>query len=230
MRLVFYSALAVALNLALFQFMAWLVAQQRLGIKPILHAHLIDFVRVPQAEEPPPSSRPRAEPPPPPQPKTAPTAPAQPSAPLPANVRQLPLPVPGLKIDVPLSVDVGVAVPSLPSVLVEGEPGAVPGPVRIPPPKPGFIWATELTPLVRTPPLYPPQAKRRGIEGEVVVEFTVTARGEVKEPRIIESRPPGVFDRAVLATVKRWRFKPKMKDGKPVAVRARQRLVFRLRR
>ncbi len=230
MRWALCGILAVALNLALFQFMAALVARHRLGLRPVMNAHRIDFVRIPQAEEPPPPSHTRAEPPPPLQSKTAPATSAQPSAPLPANVRQLPLPVPGLKFEVPLSMDVGVAVPPLPSVLVEGEPGAVPGPVRIPPPKPGFIWATELTPLVRTPPLYPPQAKRRGIEGEVVVEFSVTEAGKVKDPRIIESRPPGVFDRAVLAAVRRWRFKPKMKDGRPVAVQARQRLVFELRR
>ena len=34
---------------------------------------------------------------------------------------------------------------------------------------------------------YPPQAQRDGIQGEVVVEFTVTASGEIKDEKILSS-------------------------------------------
>jgi protein TonB len=64
----------------------------------------------------------------------------------------------------------------------------------------------------------------------VLVEFTVTESGEVQDPVIIEANPPGVFDQTVLETVRRWRFRPKEQNGKPIAVRARQPLEFKLRR
>ncbi|MCX8049526.1 MAG: TonB family protein [Methylohalobius sp.] len=227
MRRLAYLSLALVLNLALFQFMAGLIARHRLVLKPILHAHSIDFVRLPQREDPPPERQLR-RPPPPPAPPKAPVAPASPQATA-ANVRELPTPELALKVEVPMAASVKLAAPSLPSLLVEGEPAAVPGPVHVPTSLPGYILASELVAVVRTPPLYPPEARSRRIEGRVVVEFTVTERGEVQDPVIIEASPPGVFDQAVLQSVRGWRFKPKEKDGRPIAVRARQPLEFKLR-
>lgn len=80
---------------------------------------------------------------------------------------------------------------------------------------------------VSTPrPTYPVRAQRLGLSGKVVVEFTVDEGGAVRDPRIVEAEPPGVFDRAVLRGVRRWRFKPRLEDGRPVAVRIRQTVVF----
>lgn len=207
--------------------MAALIARHRLAAKPILHAHAIDFIRLPEPEEPPPQRKPHM-PPPPPKPTEI-----HPLTPFPrevaANVRQLPVPDLAIKVETPLLTQVKLSVPSIPALLVEGEPAAVPGPVRVPPTMPGYISASELVAVVRTPPLYPPEARSRRIEGRVLVEFTVTERGEVEDPVIVEANPPGVFDQAVLQSVRKWRFKPKEKDGKPVAVRARQPLEFKLR-
>ncbi len=199
MRWALYVTLALALNLGLFQFMAGLIAYHRLGLREVVTAYRLDFVRPPPVAEPPPPPRPRL-PPPEPKPVAAPRPPG-PSAPVRGNVSRLPLPLPALKLEAPLATGPQVAVPPLPSLMVEGEPG--PGPVRLPPAVPGYV----------------------------VVEFTVTETGTVRDPKIVEARPPGVFDLAVLRAVRRWRFQPKRgKDGKPVAVRARQRLEFRLRR
>ncbi len=80
---------------------------------------------------------------------------------------------------------------------------------------------------VSTPrPTYPVRAQRLGLSGKVVVEFTVDESGAVRDPRIVEADPPGVFDRAVLRGVRRWSFKPRQEDGRPVAVRIRQTVVF----
>ncbi len=227
MRWALYVTLALALNLGLFQFMAGLIAYHRLGLREVVTAYRLDFVRPPPVAEPPPPPRPRL-PPLEPKPVAAPRPPG-PSAPVRGNVSRLPLPLPALKLEAPLATGPQVAVPPLPSLMVEGEPG--PGPVRLPPAVPGYVLASELVPVVRIPPPYPPAARRRRIEGYVVVEFTVTETGAVRDPKIVEARPPGVFDRAVLRAVRHWRFQPKRgKDGKPMAVRARQRLEFRLRR
>ncbi|MFN3919007.1 MAG: TonB family protein [Methylohalobius sp.] len=228
MRKLAYFGLALALNLALFQFMAGLIARHRLVLKPMLHAHPIDFVRLPEQENSPPERQARTPPPSPAPPKTPPLP--VPPQPVSANVRELPTPDLAIKVETPLAPQVKLAAPSLPSLLVEGEPSISAGPVRVPPQLPGYISASELVAVVRTPPLYPPEARSRGIEGKVVVEFTVTERGEVQDPAIVEASPPGVFEQAVLQSVRRWRFRPKEKDGKPIAVRARQPLEFKLRR
>src|SRR5690606_38402751 len=52
-------------------------------------------------------------------------------------------------------------------------------------------------PVARTPPSYPPFAARRGIEGYVVVEYTVTRHGEVHAPLIVESSS-SIFHEAAL--------------------------------
>ncbi len=82
--------------------------------------------------------------------------------------------------------------------------------------------------VVNLPPLYPPQARNRRVEGEVLLEFVVTAAGEVEDARVIESRPAGVFDQAALLAVRRWRFEPGTRAGQPVPTRVRQPLTFRL--
>ncbi|GAB4364884.1 MAG: hypothetical protein Kow0060_22130 [Methylohalobius crimeensis] len=230
MRVGIYGLLALALNAALFQFMAVLIGRHQMRFKPVVHAHSLDFIRMPEVPPPPPSRRSRTPPEPPPSPPP-PSSPTQQVAEVRANVHKLPLPVPGLKIDVPMAPSVNVQVPGLPSVLVVGDPSkGGPGPVRMPSAGPAFIWASELAPVVRTPPLYPTAAKRRGIEGYVVLEFTVTETGQIKDPKIVESYPSDVFDRAALRAVRNWRFRPKEEGGKPVAVQARQRLEFKLRR
>jgi protein TonB len=69
---------------------------------------------------------------------------------------------------------------------------------------------------VRAPqPLYPPDALRAGIGGEVAVTFTVNADGSVDDVAIVSAQPQGVFDKNVLAAVRRWKFKP---ISKPMAV------------
>jgi protein TonB len=75
----------------------------------------------------------------------------------------------------------------------------------------------DVLPLVRIDPEYPPRAQQQGIEGYVIVEFTITSSGTVEDLRVIESKPPYVFDEAVLAAVRRWRYNPRVEDGVAVA-------------
>jgi protein TonB len=74
----------------------------------------------------------------------------------------------------------------------------------------------DAAPLVRVEPRYPVLAARRGIEGHVVVEFTITAAGSVKDASVRESEPPNVFDRAALEAVRKWKYQPKIVDGAAV--------------
>jgi len=73
--------------------------------------------------------------------------------------------------------------------------------------------------LVRhLPPLYPLAAKRKGIQGQVIIRLVVDKAGEVQSPEILEAIPRGIFERAALTAVKRWRFAPAVKDTNAVDV------------
>lgn len=74
----------------------------------------------------------------------------------------------------------------------------------------------DATPLVRIEPEYPMRMRQRGIEGAVGITFTIAKTGTVKDAVIDFSQPKGVFDKAALAAVRRWRYNPKIVDGKPV--------------
>ncbi|HYV73041.1 MAG TPA: TonB family protein [Candidatus Binatia bacterium] len=55
-----------------------------------------------------------------------------------------------------------------------------------------------------------------GVEGDVVVEVTIDERGNVVELKLIRGIGYGVEER-VLATLRKWRFKPASKDGVTIA-------------
>jgi protein TonB len=83
-------------------------------------------------------------------------------------------------------------------------------------------------PLVQLKPLYPANARMRRIEGSVKVEFTVTADGHTESIVIISAAPSGIFNRAAMRAIERWRFSPGRLDGKSVAVRVRQNIRFEI--
>ena len=85
-------------------------------------------------------------------------------------------------------------------------------------------------PIVQVPPLYPYSAKARGIEGRVELLFVVQPDGSVSDVQIKSSFPRGIFDEAAMNAVKKWRFKPGTRSGKPVATRALLPLKFEIER
>lgn len=74
-------------------------------------------------------------------------------------------------------------------------------------------------PIVRVPPVYPPGALSRGVEGRVLVEFDVDARGVIDAAHVVVAEPPRVFDRAALEAIRQWRYSPKIERGRSVARR-----------
>jgi periplasmic protein TonB len=77
----------------------------------------------------------------------------------------------------------------------------------------------DVIPLVRIEPDYPNRAMNRGIEGWVLVQFTITPVGTVKDPKVVEASPKGYFEEAALKAIGRWRYNPKIEGG--VAVERR---------
>lgn len=68
-------------------------------------------------------------------------------------------------------------------------------------------------PIVKVAPIYPRRAQSRGIEGYVLVEFTVTTNGSVRDPIVIEAQPEGVFNRAAIDAALKFKYKPRVVDG-----------------
>jgi TonB family protein len=73
----------------------------------------------------------------------------------------------------------------------------------------------------RVEPLYPQEARDSLLSGWVELEATISPNGEVLQPRILRSEPPGVFDDAALNAFQQWRYCPISRDGQPRVVKAR---------
>jgi protein TonB len=86
--------------------------------------------------------------------------------------------------------------------------------------------ARELTPLVRVPPDYPVRALMEGVEGYVILRFTVTETGSVEDPEVLRADPPNMFERAARRAVLRWKYQPQIRDGKPTRVVTLTRVTF----
>jgi protein TonB len=68
-------------------------------------------------------------------------------------------------------------------------------------------------PLVRIEPDYPMKARQRGIEGWVVVRFTITPAGTIKDATVVQAQPPNIFDENAIRAVSRWKYNPKIEGG-----------------
>jgi protein TonB len=70
--------------------------------------------------------------------------------------------------------------------------------------------------LVDVRPEYPEAARQARIDGVVIIEAVIGAAGEVREARVLRSRP--FLGEAALAAVRQWRYTPTTLNGVPVPV------------
>jgi protein TonB len=83
----------------------------------------------------------------------------------------------------------------------------------------GFSMASadgDAVPMVRVPPQYPERALQRGVEGRVLIEFTISRSGSVKDAKVVAYEPSTIFNKAALKAVKQWKYNPKIVNGKAV--------------
>jgi len=90
------------------------------------------------------------------------------------------------------------------------------------------MFEGDIIPLQRIAPQYPRKAASEGIEGYVKLQFIVNSDGSVREAKVVEAKPRGIFDAAAIAAALRWKFKPKVVDGKPVEQKGVQTIDFNL--
>ncbi len=87
----------------------------------------------------------------------------------------------------------------------------------------------EYLPIVKVAAVYPRRALQRGIEGFVIVEFTVTKQGSVRDPIVVEASPQGIFEQAALDAALKFKYKPRVVNGEPMEVAGVQnRITFKI--
>ncbi|MCY3732371.1 MAG: energy transducer TonB [Rhodospirillaceae bacterium] len=86
----------------------------------------------------------------------------------------------------------------------------------------------EYLPIVKVAPVYPARALSRGLEGYVIVEFTVTRTGTVRDVIVIESTS-SLFERAASEAALKFKYKPRVIDGEAVEVPGvRNKITFEI--
>jgi len=161
-----------------------------------------------------PSEPPPATPPMPPLPRPQLTAAAK------LELSPLPDPdaigIPDVPADVPAFTAKAVIVTPAPPAATPGDPNATRGPVLIQPPDLASY--------------YPRRARMRRITGNSTVRVTVGLDGRATAVSVVASTPPGVFDTAAKRVASTFRFRPALRDGRPVAASVPVTLIWRLER
>lgn len=176
---------------------------------------------------PPPHPAPQLEAHPPPI-TVAPTVrPEARSDPAPSTSLSLPAPIPSAPaplaeaarlptfVDAHPALDLGAALVGLSNV------GALPEVATPEPDQPARA-------LRRPPANYPDSARRRGIEGEVVLRLRIDERGRVQDVFVVSAEPKGVFEASAVAAARRYVYEPASSRGASIATTLEQRVVFRL--
>lgn len=83
----------------------------------------------------------------------------------------------------------------------------------------------KLVPVSTGRPQFPKYAYDRGLSGWVEVVFIVDKDGQVRNPRILDANPKGIFEEAAILSVLSWQYDRKIMAGQ--AREVRQRLDFR---
>ena len=100
--------------------------------------------------------------------------------------------------------------------ITEGEIGPLPFDIGnpkivMPISKPGQIDGG-MVPVAIMQPDYPRRALQRGLEGYVIVEFTVSAIGKVVDAIVLDSSST-LFEKSALRAVARFKYKPQVVEG-----------------
>jgi protein TonB len=75
----------------------------------------------------------------------------------------------------------------------------------------------QVMPLYRVEPRYPVKARKRGAEGFVSLSFTIDETGRPTNIQVIGAEPRRMFERSAMRALKKWKYQPKIVNGKAVA-------------
>jgi protein TonB len=177
--------LGAFVTFGLFAFMAFLVSSGDRNKEEQLENIIVEVNTTPPKSAA--EQRRRVPPPPPPPPK----APPKQQAPEPEA-----------------SNDTGGLQFNLPGVQLSGASAGLSAPGA------GLGRDGDASPIVRIEPKYPIQAARDGKEGYVILSFTINEVSGVEDVKVIEAQPKRVFDKEAKRALRKWKYKPKVVDGK----------------
>ncbi|KLV08032.1 energy transducer TonB [Photobacterium ganghwense] len=202
-RLLIALPVAFSVALGLFTFMAWMVDNGHPRAQEEKQVLAFDMVMVEQERDV--SRRQRAVPEPPETPEPPPQVMPKTSQSVTTNTVTPTMPslsldtaISGLAINVPTFSDFGTSVNQ------------------------------QAMPLYKQDPVYPPKAQQRGIEGYVVFSFTVDAQGRPTDIQITDANPKRIFDREAMRALKKWKYQPKVVDGRAVPYVQTAKIVFKM--
>jgi TonB family protein len=87
-------------------------------------------------------------------------------------------------------------------------------------------FLTRITENDSLPPPHYPEGFLK-VSGNVEIELSVDAKGNVKDVKVLKADPAGVFEQATIDAAMKWKVTPPMKNGVPVAGRFRTTVEFR---
>jgi protein TonB len=210
MRILYSLGFGLLVTLALFLLMNGLVSGQAKGVDSSGATQIQDFVRVSRDES---IRQKERELPKKPEPPKRPPTPQQVSQNQNEQVRG-----PRLNLDLP-RIDVPFGSGGGPFLGGGGGGGTA-----------ASFGDGDVIPIVRIEPQFPREALLNGISGYVSVSFTIMEDGSVEpgSAKVVDSKPPRLFDREALRAIARWKFKPRVIDGRPVKRPATQTINFNL--
>lgn len=103
-------------------------------------------------------------------------------------------------------------------------------PRQEPPPQASLPPATGARYAQNPRPSYPYEARRRGLEGTVLLLVEIRESGRPERITITQSSGHPILDEAAMGAVGRWRFIPAQREGKAVRSIAEVPIVFSLRK
>lgn len=158
-----------------------------------------------------------------------PPMPVQPPVVLPPKVERQPRPLPVARaVSVPAPIIPSVAEHAMQQAPVQVAPPSPPTPVQPVAEPPLESPRYNAAYLSNPPPAYPLSARRRGIEGTVLVRAEVAAGGECLRAELKKSSGAEVLDQAALEAVKKWRFVPAKRGSQAVVAWVEVPITFKL--
>lgn len=83
-------------------------------------------------------------------------------------------------------------------------------------PKSIKVKADSLKLVKKVTPAYPPEAKKEGVQGKVVLDATLSKEGKVTTLKLVSGHP--LLIESAVTAVRQWEYQPVLLNGNPVEI------------
>jgi len=80
--------------------------------------------------------------------------------------------------------------------------------------------------IKKVQPEYPKKARKKHVQGQVVLQAVITTNGDIADLRLISG--PELLVPSAMAAVRQWKYKPYFLQGKPVQVETQVSVIYTL--